>query len=153
MEFEHIHTIPVVYIAGPYRSASRLIIARNIREAEEWGNTVAELGAFPFIPHANTAFLEGAFPDQFFLDGDLAVLYKSDAALFIPKWETSAGAVREWDFATYHGIPCFEAVTTKELDRLATWIGEFQAGRLSTAESAKNADGARKGDYEQHTGL
>lgn len=126
--FEHITAIPVVYIAGPYRASNRMLVARNIRETEEWGNTVAELGAFPFIPHANTAFLEGAFPDDFFLDGDLAVLFKADAALFIPNWEQSSGAKRERDFAEHHGIPCF-TTEVGVIARLVAWIAEFRAGR------------------------
>ena len=145
MGFEHINLMPVVYISGPYRASNRMLVARNIREAEEWGNTVAELGAFPFVPHANTAFLEGAFPDDFFLDGDLAVLFKADAALFIPRWEASSGARREREFAEHHGIPCFEAAKSlKENDRLFAWIDEFWGrawGRSRRHRLPDEADG------------
>lgn len=96
----------VVYIAGPFRGPHAWAIEQNIRRAEETGLEVARLGAMPLIPHSNTRFFHGALPDQFWLDGTLALLYKCDAALFLNNWKTSSGARTEHEECKKRGIPC-----------------------------------------------
>jgi hypothetical protein len=62
---------PIVYIAGPFSGATRADVERNIASAELAGLAVARMGAFPFIPHANTRHpaFEEAQPYDFWIAG------------------------------------------------------------------------------------
>lgn len=121
---DHIKQIPVVYIAGPYRAATRHQVHRNVRAAEEVGHAVMALGAMPLIPHANTFHLDGAFPDARFLDGDLALLWRCDAMVACPGWHTSEGTMAEIRFSASNGIPWFDCVD--EMEKLADWIANYK---------------------------
>jgi hypothetical protein len=99
--------IPVVYVAGPYRAATRMQVHQNIRRAEEVGAAVMALGAMPIIPHANTAFMDGSVPDEHFLNGDMAILRRCDAIVLIPGWMGSEGTRNELRFANLNDIPDF----------------------------------------------
>ena len=94
-----IHTIPTVYIAGPFRAENAWEIEQNIRHAEEWGLRVAEMGCAPLIPHTNTRFFHGTMTDQFWLDATMALLRITDAAFFIPGWVKSTGAKAEFEIS------------------------------------------------------
>lgn len=107
----------VIYIAGPFRGPHAWAIEQNIRAAEEQGFEVAKLGAMPLIPHTNTRFFHGALPDEFWLAGTLALLYKCDAALFLSTWENSSGARAEHEACEERGIPCLHS-----LRELVTWL-------------------------------
>ena len=123
--------IPVVYIAGPYRAATRCQVHRNIRNAEEIGAAVMALGAMPIIPHANTFFADGAFPDEFFLMGDLAILAKCDAMVLCPGWSDSEGCMGEVRFAGDHDIPDFSWRWDKA--KFKRWLARWKAERMSDA--------------------
>lgn len=122
-DFEEIENIPVVYIAGPYRAATRMLVHQNVRRAEEVGHAVMALGAMPVVPHANTFFMDGAFPDYAFLDGDLALLRRCDAIVLGPGWRESEGCKGELDFADHHGIPDFDWKT--ERPKFRRWLKRF----------------------------
>lgn len=89
----------VIYVAGPFRGPTAWDIAENIRAAERVGLIVAQAGAMPLIPHANTAHFHGQKPEQYWVDGTLELLRRSDAAVFIPGWRRSTGSLGEWDEA------------------------------------------------------
>lgn len=103
----------VIYVAGPFRSASEHMpgqqdcwgIQTNIMRAMALALDVWRLGAAAVCPHANTMFYQNAAPDHVWLDGDLAILGKCDAVLMTPDWQRSSGARAEWLFATNRGIP------------------------------------------------
>jgi hypothetical protein len=108
----------VIYVAGPFRGPHAWAIEQNIRRAEELGMEVAKLGAMPLIPHSNTRFFHGALPDEFWLKGTLALLYKCDAAIFLDNWEASSGAREEHRACEERGIPCLHS-----LHQLGVWLG------------------------------
>lgn len=85
----------IVYIAGPYRAKTAWGVAKNIRNAEMWGYAVAEAGAMPLIPHANSAHFDGEFTDEFWLDGTMELLRRCDGILLMPNWQESTGAKHE----------------------------------------------------------
>jgi hypothetical protein len=59
----------LVYIAGPYRAPTTWDVDQNIHRAREIGAIVAGLGAYPIIPHSNTAHMDGAADDVLWLAG------------------------------------------------------------------------------------
>jgi uncharacterized protein DUF4406 len=114
-------SIPVVYVAGPFRGPNAWEIEKNIRHAEEWSLEVWRAGGAALCPHTNTRFFQGAAPDEVWLDGDLALLAKCDAIFMIPGWERSSGANKELDYARILGIPVFKLFVS-----LKMWIREFR---------------------------
>ena len=105
--------LPLIYVAGPYRAATRDDIARNIDAARSVGISAAALGWFPVIPHANTAHMELDLPglgDDFWLAGTLEMMERCDAVVLIPGWQNSAGTRGEIIRAEELGIPVFRTL-------------------------------------------
>lgn len=103
------NNIPVIYVAGPYRAATRELIALNISVARSVAVSTARLGWFPICPHTNTAHFDDDLPDQdqFFLDGTLALMERCDAVVLINGWRYSAGTLGEVHRARELGMPIF----------------------------------------------
>lgn len=97
----------IVYIAGPFRAVTAWEIENNVRRAEEVGFLVAQAGAMPLIPHANTRFFHGHQTEQFWLDGTLELLRRCDALMLLPTWAQSSGARGEKAEAERLGLPVF----------------------------------------------
>lgn len=102
-------TMPVVYIAGPYRAATPWEVEQNVRFAEEQGLAVAQVGAMPVIPHTMTRFFDRApgVDDALWLPGTLELMCRCDAVLMIPGWSRSVGATSEREEAIRRGLPVF----------------------------------------------
>lgn len=104
---------PLIYVAGPYRAATRDAIARNIDAARVIGISAAALGWFPVIPHANTAHMELDLPglgDEFWLAGTLEMMERCDAVVLVPGWESSAGTRGEIIRAEELHLPIFRSL-------------------------------------------
>lgn len=95
----------LIYVAGPYRAPTTWEINVNIHNARLWGAVVAKLGAYPVIPHSNTAHMDGVADDKLWLAGTLALLRRCDAAVFIQGWKDSQGSIVEHQTAKDLGIP------------------------------------------------
>src|ERR1035441_10289212 len=95
-----------VYVAGPYSNGD---VARNVRNAYEAANRLADLGFAPFVPHA-THFWHMLFPRpyEFWLDLDNQFLPFCQALLRLPG--TSSGADKESQLAQTLGIPVFTEI-------------------------------------------
>jgi len=115
-------TVPIVYVAGRFRGPTAWDIEKNVRAAEEMALMVAQAGAMPLCPHANTRFFHGQLTDEFWLEGTLVLLACCDAVVLVPGWEGSVGTRAEIEFAEKHGIPV-----------LYTWMGE-QLGPIICGE-------------------
>lgn len=100
----------VVYVAGKFRGANAWEVAENVRVAERVGMEVAQAGAMPMIPHANTAHFDGTMDDQFWLDGTMELLRRCDAVALAGNWRASGGACMEKDEAHRLGIPVFFSI-------------------------------------------
>lgn len=98
----------LIYVAGPYRGPSTWKIDQNINTAREWGMIVALSGAYPVIPHSNTAHFDGTLDDKFWLDGTLKLLSRCDGAIFIPGWIKSSGSRGEWSLAEKLNLPALD---------------------------------------------
>lgn len=124
---------PLIYVAGPYRAATRDDIARNIDAARVVGISAAALGWFPVIPHANTAHMELALPglgDDFWLAGTLEMMERCDAVVLVPGWENSAGTLGEIARADELRIPIFRTLDTLPSARaFIEWIKASESRR------------------------
>lgn len=110
----------VIYIAGPYTAKTNWEIQQNINRAMEAGKLVAEMGAMPLIPHSNTPLVFWGMKDpQFWYDGTMELLRRSDAILLIEGWENSKGAQNEHTEALYLNKAIFNI---NDIGRLAVWL-------------------------------
>jgi hypothetical protein len=74
----------LVYISGPYRSATMNGVRENIEHAYQTAVTMHQAGKgelFPVVPHLNTQFMDGVMPDNHWLTGDCLLLERCDAVL------------------------------------------------------------------------
>ena len=116
----------LVYIAGPYRSATPWGVRCNIREAEDLAAKVHAAGMFAVCPHANSAHMEGVADDEHFLAGTMALMRACHAVILTHNWRASSGALAEVAEATRLGIPVFGRAQTEHndggaLDGLIRW--------------------------------
>lgn len=111
----------VVYIAGPFRAATRWQVVGNIRRAEQLALQVATIGAMPLCPHTNTANFDGALDDRFLLDGTLELMRRCDAVILVAGWRESAGTKGEIAEANRLQMPVFHDGFAG-LRGLATWL-------------------------------
>lgn len=100
--------IPLVYVAGPFTAPNAFEFRANIHAAEEIGRVVAEAGAYPVIPHANTRHFVGLCTEQFWYDGTIALLAACQAIALTKDWRRSKGARNEARFAYASEIPVFD---------------------------------------------
>lgn len=125
--------LPLIYVAGPYRAATRDDIARNIDAARVVGISAAALGWFPVIPHANTAHMELDLPDlgdDFWLRGTMEMMERCDAVVLVPGWENSAGTLGEIARADELRIPIFRTLDTLPSARaFIEWIKASESRR------------------------
>lgn len=99
----------LVYVAGPYRAATREWVGQNVAAARHLGRLCAQIGWFPVMPTVNTAHFDHDFPgladDQFWLDGTLELMKRCDAVVLVDGWQHSSGARGEVKLADELGIP------------------------------------------------
>jgi hypothetical protein len=98
----------VAYVAGPYRDPRGAhFVKQNIRRAEAAALELWEEGFFAFCPHLNTAFFEGAVPDEVILERDIEVIkrFPFDFLVALEGWGRSEGTCREIDAAFQKRTP------------------------------------------------
>jgi len=119
----------LIYVAGKYRAETPWQIEKNIHEARRWGVLLVHAGAYPVIPHSNTAQMDNEGPDDLFLKGTMELLRRCDGALFIPRWPSSLGAVAEWEEAHRLGIPVLDGARWSDdpvtVGELSAWISNI----------------------------
>lgn len=121
-------TPPLIYVAGPYRAPTAWQREKNIHRARTWGVALAKAGAYPVIPHSNTAHFDGEAEDALWLAGTLALMRRCDGVLLIERWSESSGARAEHDEAVHLGLPIIKAEGWPEhegidnVEVLRTWI-------------------------------
>lgn len=95
----------IIYIAGKY-SGTPEEIEENICAARRAAIEVWEAGYVAICPHLNTAHFEQDCKCSYeqYLIGDLQILARCDAAMFLPGWEESSGARQEHDYCLRNGI-------------------------------------------------
>lgn len=102
----------LIYIAGKYRGKTSWQVEQNIRAAEIVGFDLAsKYNIVPIIPHTMYRHFDGELTDDFWLKGTLELMRRCDAAVFIPGWHLSSGAVGEHKEAQRIGMPTFDLET------------------------------------------
>ncbi len=92
----------IVYISGSYRSEQGINgVYENIQRARAEAVNWWQKGYTVICPHTNTAFMDGAAPDNVWLEGDIAILGRCDIIVMLKGWEDSAGAKAELDYAEF----------------------------------------------------
>jgi len=105
--------IKLVYLAGPYRADTRWDEESNVRRAEEVAYLVAQTGAFPVTPHANTRpYFADAQPPEFWLAATLELMRRCDIVVMLPGWSRSEGAKAERVEAMLLGKMVFDDLAT-----------------------------------------
>lgn len=107
----------VVYVAGRFSAPDQWQRARNVRAAENLAFAVAEAGAMPLNPLANTANFFGTLRDEFWYEGTLELMHRCDAVILVPGWEGSKGVAAELKEAKRLGMKVFERV-----EELKEWL-------------------------------
>jgi len=125
----------LVYCAGPYRAKTGWEIDQNISRARQWGALVAAAGAYPVIPHSNTAHFDGIAEDKFWLDSTLELMRRCDAVLMMDGWTESSGSRAEKALAEKLKMPVLDPVwpSAREEDRLALlkiWVSALPSKNL-----------------------
>jgi hypothetical protein len=106
-------SVPLVYVAGPFRARTPWEVEQNIRRAERVALEVARAGAMPICPHTNTRFFNGQLTDGFWIRGTLELLRRADGVVFLSGWQESSGSVGEHEDAVDMGLPLLELDTIK----------------------------------------
>ena len=115
----------VIYVAGAFTAPTPWDIEKNVRKAEEVGFMVAQVGAMPLIPHANTRFFHGQQTPQYWYDGTMELLKRCDAVIMVPGWEKSRGSVVEHAYAGCHNMQIFYAdAPTIVFGLMKKWVEE-----------------------------
>lgn len=109
----------IIYVAGPYSASNSWRREQNIRLAEAAGLAILQLGAMPLVPHTMTRFYFGAVPEATVIEGDLELLRRSDAVLFVGDWKNSKGSKGELEECYREGIPCLFS-----LEQVVAWLEE-----------------------------
>ena len=106
----------VAYVAGPYRDKRGLwFIRQNIRAAERVALELWRMGYAVICPHKNTAFFDGAAPDDVWIKGDLVILERCDLVVMLPGSEKSEGAMAEFRHAVAKGVDVFRWPEGKDI--------------------------------------
>ena len=119
-------SVPLIYIAGPFRGPTPLDVRRNVERARDVGLRVAAVGGYPVIPHTMTAEFDRQLTDQFWLDGTMELLRRCDGIVMVRGWEMSSGARAERAWALDQRMPLHhyaDPISTEDADaQLAGFI-------------------------------
>ena len=97
----------LAYVSGKYRDKGEYQVSKNIEKASDVAAALWAMGYAVICPHKNTAFFGGAAADDCWLEGDMAMVERSDIVVMLDNWETSEGAKLERRLAMKLGIPVY----------------------------------------------
>ncbi len=108
----------LVYLSGPITATNGYTVTQNVASALVVFLDCIRRGIPAFAPQFTAAF-PNAFdvPYETWMAYDFAVIDRCTHMLMLPRWETSAGAKREKDYAFLRGIQTFY-----QLDELEAYL-------------------------------
>ena len=116
-----------VFISGPYRSKWGLAgVIWNIFKAWRAGRKLVREGYSVFVPHLNTALMDGLQPVDFFLNCCLKELPNFEVIYMMRGWEKSEGAREELAEARRRGLKVVywhEEILKAERDKIIQAFG------------------------------
>jgi hypothetical protein len=96
-----------VYLSGPMTAKQGYTVEQNVHAGLRAHLDLLQRGIPNFCPH-----LGGGYPSAWtdvpwdaWLEYDLAVIDRCTHLLMLPRWETSAGALKEKAYAEQRGVP------------------------------------------------
>lgn len=96
----------LVYLSGPITASDGYTTAKNTFDAVAVFRDCLDHGIPAFCPHLTCAYLSlASVPYETWMHYDFAVIDRCTHVLMLPRWETSAGAVREKAYAESRGVP------------------------------------------------
>jgi len=103
---------PIIYIAGPIRDSDFLQAITNLHAFFAMEIELTRLGYSALNPASDVlaAIMHGRFKHGTLLGKDEAFVKRSDAILFLPRWETSNGARQERVWAEEADVPCYTSL-------------------------------------------
>ena len=113
-------SVPIIYVAGPYRAETIIGIRLNIERASVAAMWIWAFGAVAVCPHMNSAFFDGIAEDELFLEGYVELLKRCDAVYVLPGSQNSKGTLAEIQAAKEAGIPVFDGDTST----IVAWMKE-----------------------------
>ena len=97
----------LAYVSGPYRSKDEAGVRKNINHAGNVALLLWKMGYAVICPHLNSAHLGFEGSDHAFIEGDMAMVERSDLVVMLPEWNLSKGAQAERWLAIRLGIPVY----------------------------------------------
>lgn len=124
----------IVYIAGRFRGDDAWAIRCHVHAAECAAREVARCGAMPLTPHSIGAHMHGTESADFWLEGTLELMRRSDIVLVLPGFERSVGSLGEIGEARYLRIPVILPLLgdlSPNYRQLIRWIGYNSKASIS----------------------
>lgn len=110
-DYTQIVKMPLLYVAGAYKSYGVNGVLLNIKKAEMVSIALIRNGWYVFTPHKNTAGYEQYHDDvlnkQTWIDMDINILERCDVLYVMDNWKESKGSHAEIAYAAWFGIPTF----------------------------------------------
>lgn len=98
----------LVYLAGPITAAHGVSVAENVAAAVDVYWQCVRAGIPAFCPQIGAMFPQAwEIPYETWMAYDFAIIDRCTALLALPRWELSAGATREVQYALVRGMRVF----------------------------------------------
>lgn len=101
-----------VYLSGPITAKDGYSVEENVAAAVKVFVRFMRAGVPVFCPQLTGAFpsAHSDVPYEAWMAYDFAVIDRCTQMLMLPRWETSAGAVREMHYALGKGLPVYTSI-------------------------------------------
>lgn len=102
----------LVYISGPMTAKDGRTMEQNTADGVAVYLELLKRGIPAFSPHLSGAFPSAwtALDHQAWIDYDFAIIDRCTHLLMMPRWETSKGAVLEYEYAQKRSLPIADSI-------------------------------------------
>lgn len=115
-------SVPVIYLAGPYRGKTGWEVEANIHSAKHFGYLILRMGACAITPHTMfSGCNNGNLLPYLVLAVERSLVLKCDAIFMLPGWTDSLGSIQERYLAKQNNIPILY-----ELSEVRSLVREYR---------------------------